>query len=157
MKILSKISTALKGNTGKYLTKGAGVVGLGLVGYDAHKIGKMQADLYANEADAKSSAYYLNNTLYSNDMSLIRNGIKNTAYEMELDQGWRRFFNLGIGYIKGFTSMLVSHVIPFGLGAGALFAKGKAAKICAGALGIYALGTVIKNFFGIGTPKGPIN
>lgn len=157
MKILSKISTTLKGNTGKYLAKGVGVAALGLVGYDAHNIGKMQADFYASEKDAKATAYYLNNTLYSNDMSAVRDSVKNTAYEMELDQGWRRFFNLGIGYVKGFTSMLVSHVIPLGLGAGALLAKGKASKICAGAFGIYAMCKVVKDFFGIGTPRGPIN
>ena len=157
MRIFHKISTALQGNTEKYLTKGAGVAGMGLVGYESHNIGKMQADLYASESDAKNSAFYLNNTLYSNDMSLIRDGIKNSAYEMELDQGWRRFFNLGIGYVKGFTSMLVSNVIPFGLGAGALFTKGKTAKLCAGALGIYALGIFIKDFFALGTPKGPID
>lgn len=157
MKIFSSISTALKGNTGKYLAKGVGLGALGLVGYDAHNIGKMQADLYASEKDAKATAYYLNNTLYSNNMSAVRDGVKTAAYEMELDQGWRRFFNLGIGYVKGFTSMLVSHVIPLGLGAGALLAKGKAAKLCAAGFGIYALGKVVKDFFGIGTPRGPIN
>lgn len=157
MRIIHNISTALKGNPGKYLTKGVGLAALGLVGYDAHNIGKMQADLYASEKDALATSYYLNNTLYSNNMSAIRDSIKNSAYEMELDQGWRRFFNLGIGYVKGFTSMLVSHVVPLGLGAGALFAKGKIAKFSAAALGIYGLCKFTKDFFGLGSPRGPIN
>jgi hypothetical protein len=90
-------------------------------------------------------------------MSKIADKVKNTSYEMELDQGWRRFFNLGIGYIKGFTSMLVSHVVPFGLGIGALVSKGKTSKICAGALTAYGLFAGVKNFFGIGNPRGPLD
>ncbi len=152
MKILGSISKALKGNAGKYITKGVGLAALGLVASDAHYIGKLQADLYASEKDAKAAGYYLNNSMYTTNMSKVEDGIRNAAYEMELDQGWRRFFNLGIGYVKGFTSMLVSHVIPFGLGLGALLAKGKSAKICAGAFGVYALGKVVKDFFGIGVP-----
>lgn len=152
MRIISNITNALKGNAGKYLTKGVGLAALGLVASDAHYIGKLQADLYASEKDAKATGYYLNNSMYTTNMSKVEDGIRNTAYEMELDQGWRRFFNLGIGYVKGFTSMLVTHVVPFGLGLGALFAKGKAAKICAGAFGVYALAKVVKDFFGIGVP-----
>lgn len=152
MRIISNIRNALKGNAGKYLTKGVGLAALGLVGSDAHYIGKLQADLYASEKDAKAAGYYLNNSMYTTNMSKVEDGIRNAAYEMELDQGWRRFFNLGIGYVKGFTSMLVTHVVPFGLGLGALFAKGKAAKICAGAFGVYALVKVVKDLFGIGVP-----
>lgn len=156
MKIMSNISKTIKNNAGKYLTKGVGLAALGLVGYDAHYIGKIQSDLYASEKDAKSTAYYLNNAMYSTNMSKIQEGIKDASYAMELDCGWKRFFNLGIGYIKGFTSMLVSHVVPFGLGLGALLTKGKTAKFCAGGLGLYGAYEFIKNFFGVGTPGGPI-
>lgn len=156
MKIFNNISRAIRGNTGKFLTKGAGLAALGLVGYDAHYIGKMQADLYASEKDANSAAFYLNNNMYITNMSKIQEGIKEASYNMELDCGWKRFINSGIGYIKGFTSMLISHVVPLGLGLGALLAKGKASKICAGGLGIYAGYEFLKNFFGFGVPGGPI-
>ncbi len=157
MKIVSRITKALKGNTGNILRKGVGVAALGMVGYDAHYIGKLQADLYASERDALGTAHYLNNSMYSNSMSKLTDGVKNTAYNMELDQGWRRFFNLGIGYVKGFSSMLVSHVVPFALGLGALLTKGLPSKICAGGLGVYGAFKLVKNFFGIGTPGGPLN
>ena len=110
--------------------------------------------MYASERDAANAAYYLNNSMYSTNMSKIQEGIKDASYTMELDCGWKRFINSGIGYIKGFSSMLVSHVVPFGLGLGALLAKGKTSKICAGGLGIYAGYEVLKNFFGWGTPNG---
>lgn len=154
MRIINNIRRAISNNTGKVLTKGVGVAALGLVGYDAHKVAQLQSDYYASEKDAASCAYYLNNTMYSTNMSVLQDGIKDAAYTMELDCGWKRFINEGIGYVKGFTSMLVSHVVPFGLGLGALLAKGKAAKVCAGGLGVYAGYEFLKNFFGLGTPKG---
>ena len=128
---LGSIATTIKNNAGKYLRKGMGLAALGLVGYESHYIGKMQADRYATEKDALATSRYLNNTMYNESLSPVRQGIKQTAYEWELDQGWRRFFNLGIGYVKGFCSMLVNNVIPLGLGAATLFAKGKASKISA--------------------------
>lgn len=154
MKIFNNIRRVISNNTGKMLTKGVGVAALGLVGYDAHKVAQLQSDYYASSRDADSCAYYLNNSMYSTNMSMVQQGIKDAAYTMELDNGWKRFINTGIGYVKGFTSMLVDHVVPFGLGLGALFAKGKAAKICAGGLGIYAGYEFLKNFFGLGAPKG---
>ncbi|MBQ8459942.1 hypothetical protein IJ541_07555 [bacterium] len=154
MKILGNIVNTLKNNSGRIITGAAGLAGLGYVGYDAHYIGKLQSDLYASEHDANSTAYYLNNDMYSTNMSKIQEKIKDKSYEMELDQGWKRFFNTGIGYIKGFTSMLVAHVVPLGLSLGALFAPGKASKICAGGLGVYAIYEFFKNFFGFGTPGG---
>lgn len=154
MKILNNVGRTISNNAGKVLTKGIGLAALGLVGYDANYIGKLQADIYSSERDADMATFYLNNSLYSTNMSKFQSGIKDTAYTMELDQGWRRFFNSGIGYMKGFTSMLAEHVIPLGLGLGALLSKGKAGKICAGGIGLYAGFELIRNFFGIGTPKG---
>ena len=141
-------------NPAKWVTKGIGAVALGAVAYDAHYLGKIQADLYSSEKDAASTGYYLNNSLYSTNMSKIQEGIKDASYEMELDCGWKRFINEGGGYVKGFTSMLVSHIVPFGLGLGALLTKGLPSKICAGGLGIYAGYECVKNFFGWGTPGG---
>lgn len=154
MKIGRSISKFFKSNN--LLTKGAGAAALAYVAYDAHKIGKIQSDLYASEKDADSTAYYLNNTLYSTNMSKIQEGIKDASYKMELDQGYKRFFNSGIGYIKGFCSMLVSHCVPFGLGLTALLTKGLPSKISAAGLGIYAGYEFLKNFFGWGVPGGPL-
>ena len=154
MKIFGNLVNTLKNNSGRIITGAVGLAGLGYVGYDSHYIGKMQADLYASEHDASSTAYYLNNDMYSTNMSKTQDKIRNVSYEMELDQGWKRFFNTGIGYIKGFTSMLVAHVVPLVLSLGALFARGNASKICAGGLGVYGIYEVVKNFFGFGTPGG---
>jgi hypothetical protein len=157
MSIISDISTHLKTNGLNYLTKGVGAIGVAAACYDANYIGKVESDKYACERDAKATAYYLNNTMYLNNMSKITNGIKNSAYEMELDQSWRRFFNLGIGYTKGFISGLVSKVIPLGLGIATLVTKGKTSMICAGSLAAYGLISGIKSFFGYCNPRGPLD
>ena len=153
---LGSIATTIKNNAGKYLKKGMGLAALGLVGYESHYIGKIQADRYATEKDALATGHYLNNTMYNPTISPVRQSIKQTAYELEMDQGWRRFFNLGIGYVKGFCSMLVNNVVPLGLGLATLLTKGKASTISAIALGVYGVGSAIKNFFGIGVPRGPL-
>ena len=150
------IKLAIKNNAGKYITKGVGLGALGLCAYESNYVGKIKADKYATERDALATAHYLNNTMYSNDLSPVKQRIKETAYSIELNQGWRRFFNLGIGYVKGFCDKLISNVIPLGLGLGALLAKGKAAKGCAIGLAIYGTCSLIKNFFGIGVPRGPL-
>lgn len=147
----------ITGSIGKYIAKGLGVTTLALVVRDSHKIGKLQGDKYATERDAYHAVDYLNNSLYNPSMSATTDGVKNMAYRMELDQTWRRFFNLGIGYVKGFGSMLVSEVVPFGLGLGALLTKGLPAKICAGGAVIYGAAKFIRNFFGCGVPKGPLD
>lgn len=154
MKVFTNIRRVFSNNTGKFLTKGVGVAALGLVGYDAHYAGKIQADLYSSERDAAATKYYLNNSMYLNNLSKVEEGIRDTAYTMELDNSWRRFVNSGIGYIKGFASMLVDHVVPFGLGLATLLTKGKISKICAGGLGVYAGYELLKNIFGLGVPKG---
>lgn len=154
MKVGNIVKNILPKNPAQWVTRGVGIAALGAVAYDAHYLGKIQADLYSSEKDAASTGFYLNNSMYSTNMSKIQEGIKDASYEMELDCGWKRFINEGIGYVKGFTSMLVSHIVPFGLGLGTVFTKGLPSKICAGGLGIYAGYEVLKNFFGWGTPGG---
>lgn len=157
MRILHGLGRSIRTNVPKILAKATGVAALGMVAYDANYVGKMQADLYASERDAANTNYYLNNTMYSDSMSKLGSNVKDAAYKMELDQGWRRFFNVGIGYVKGFTSMLINHVVPLGLGLGALLTKGKASKGFALATVAYGLAKGVKNFFGIGTPPNSID
>jgi len=157
MRIISNITNMLRNKSVTQLAaKAAGLAGLGMVGYDSHYIGKIQADLYASEQDARATSFYTNNAMYTTNMSKIQSGIKEASLQMQLNQGWRRFINLGIGYTKGFIGMLTEHVVPLGLGIGALFTKGKISKGFAAGLGIYALYEVLRNSFGWGVPGGPI-
>ena len=86
-------------------------------------------------------------------MSKFNEKIKNWSFTTELDQTYKRFFNEGIGYVRGFTGMLVNSVIPLGLGLGALFGGKTVAKGSTIGLAVYAGYKFVKNFFGIGTPN----
>lgn len=149
---ISGILTSLKNNRAKILTSAIGIAGLGVVGYDAHNVGKIQSDLYASEHDAKATAYYLNNDMYVTSMSRSQEKVRDLAFKTELGQGWRRFINTPIGYVKGFFTMLISHAVPLALSLGAIFGKGGVAKGSAIGLGVYGAYEFIKNFFGLGTP-----
>ena len=152
--MVSPIFTTIKSYIPKIITKATGAAAVGMVLYDADYAGKVQSDLYATTKDAESTGYYLNNSMYLNSMSKTQDAIKNFAYETELDQNYKRFFNEMIGYSKGFNSMLIEHVVPFGLGLGALLMKGMKARLCAYGVGIYAAYMFVKNFFGLGTAPG---
>lgn len=149
---ISGIINTLKSNSGKIITSAIGIAGLGAVAYDSHNVGKIQADRYASECDANAAAYYLNNDMYLSSMSRTSENVRDFAYNVELAQGWRRVINTPIGYVKGFVSMLVSHVVPLALSLGAIFGKGAVSKGSAAGLGIYAGYKFIKNVFGFATP-----
>ena len=137
---------------GKVISSIIGAIGLGVVAYDAHNVGKIQSDLYASERDAKATAYYLNNDMYVTNMSRSQEKVRDWAFKVQLGEGVRRFINVPIGYVKGFFTMLISHVVPLALSLGALFGKGKTAKGSAIGLAIYAGYKAIRNIFGLGTP-----
>ena len=149
---ISSIITSIRRNPSRLITGAIGLAGLGIIGYDAHNVGKIQSDLYASERDAKATSYFLNNDMYITSMSRSQEKVRDFAFKTELGQGWRRFINVPIGYAKGFFTMLISHVVPLALSLGALFGKGGVAKGSAIGLGIYSAYEFIKNFFGLGTP-----
>ena len=154
MSIISTVGTFFRTNGGKILRKGIGLGALAYVAYDANYLGKVQADLYASERDARATAYYLNNDMYESKMSKTQEKLRHKSLTMEMDFRGRRIFNSVIGYLKGFFSMLISHAVPLGLGAAALFAKSKkVSKFSVIGLGIYAGFHILTDFFGLGTPK----
>ncbi len=153
MTVIGRIRSVMP-SASSIITKGLGIVALGIVAKDSNHLGKVQADLYASKKDADAAAHYLNNSLYLSDMRKSNEAIKDTAYRFELDQTYKRFFNEGIGYIKGFTSMLINNVIPLGLGIGATFGGKHTAKISTIGLVAYGVYRIIRNAFGIGVPNG---
>lgn len=149
---LSKI----KSNYVSYLAKGTGIAALGLVARDAHVIGKLQADTYAQSRDANAVQRTFNNTLYLSNPSMTQDAMKKTVFRWETENNFRNFFNSGIGYFKGVGSMLVNNVIPFSLGLGALLGKGNWGKGSALGLGAYALISFFKDGLGLGQ-NNPLN
>ncbi len=146
---MSIIRTA-KTNFTKYLPKVVGAAALGVVAYDAHIIGKLQADMYAKSKDANALASTYNNTQYLSSPSMTTSKLKDEVNKFEMENNSRHFVNSAVGYFKGFGSMLINSVVPLGLGLGALFAKGKWAKGSAIGLGIYGGFKFFKDILGFG-------
>ncbi len=119
MSFLSKIGA----NAPKLIAKGIGLGTLGIIGYDAHVVGKLQSEVTAKSKDANASADFFNNTMYLDTPSTSKSKLAKFVFNMELEQNWRSFFNSSIGYSKGFGSMLVSNAIPFALSSIALLSK----------------------------------
>lgn len=134
----------------KYLAKGVGIAALGVTAYDAHVIGKIQADVYAKGKDADACLDSFSNTQYLADPSVTTSALKKGVFNLEVESNVRHFVNSAIGYFKGFGSMLVNGVVPFGLGLGALLGKNKVSKGCAIGLGIYGVVKLFKDVLGFG-------
>ena len=148
------IITAVKNNYGKYLAKAAGGVVLYAMIKDAHSIGKLQADITAQSRDANICTDFYENTQMLDSFSPSKTKMKDKVFKFQLGSNLLTFINSGIGYFSGFFSNLVSHVIPIGLGATALFAKNKKVACgCGITLGALAVFRFIKDGLGLGTPK----
>ena len=147
---ISTALTSVKTNFTKYLAKGAGLAALGVVAYDSHITGKLQSDVYSKTRDANACMERFSNTQYLSSPSVTTSKLKRTVFNLEMEDNTRHFINSAIGYFKGFGSMLVNSVVPFGLGLTALLAKGKLAKGSAIGLGVYAVVKLFKDVLGFG-------
>ena len=99
-----------KSNITKYIVKGTGLAALGVVGYDAHIIGKMRADSYSKQKDADACMGTFSNTQYLSSPSMTTAGMKKGVHNFEMDSNFRHFVNSTVGYFKGVGKMLVSSV-----------------------------------------------
>lgn len=157
---ISNITSAIKNNYGKYFAKAAGAVAVGLVAYDAHVVGKLKADTYAQSREANRSATVATNMMFLTDPSTVQANVKKRIFNLELENNFLNFFNSAAGYFKGFGEMLVSGVLPLGLGMTALLASTKKhGKICkAAGFGLLAYGGIkfVRDILGVGSPD-PLN
>lgn len=143
------------------LAKTAGIIGLGLVAYDSHKVGQYQSATHANNVKANGiTNRYLDNVKLDSP-SFVENGIQKGVFKYSLDERISTFFTGIGGYVKGFSSMMVSNVIPFGLALGAFLGGGlkgngiggKVSKFCG--IGLLAYGGIVlaQEVFRIGRDK----
>ena len=145
------IISAIKNNYGKYLAKGAGLVALGVVAKDAHTLGKINSEVYAQTQDAKACRDSYINSMFLADPSITTSKAKNFLFDWQVQDNTRHFVNSAIGYFAGMGSMLVNSVVPLGLGLGALLAKNN--KVAGGfGIGLAAYGVVkfCKDVLGFG-------
>lgn len=107
------------------IAKSAGIVGLGLIGYDAHKYAKEESSATQKTLKADGLADSYVNTLTLDTPSTVKSKVKNGIFHMHLEENMSDFFNGISGYGKGFFSTLVSYAIPLTLSLGTLMGSWK--------------------------------
>ena len=149
---MSVISSIGKG-IGNIAARATGVAALGVTAYDAHVLGKLQADVYSqsNEADRLTAAAYNNN--YLDTPSAVMGKVKKGIFKFQVDNSIFMPFDAVIGYVKGFASSCVNSVIPGLLGLGALFGGKVSSKFSALGLLVYGGYKIFQEGFGIGRPN----
>lgn len=147
-----------------FLTKSVGVAGLGLIAYDAHHAGKIYAPMYEKNHKAEQLSERYLDDMKLDSPSVVKEAAKKRIFNFFVDENISSFFTTIAGYCKGFGSMLVNHVIPFGLAIGTLCLGGIKGKGFGGALskfcgaGLLAYGSIflLQEIFGIGKSKSKI-
>lgn len=132
------------------LTKTVGVIGLSMVAYDSHVAGKIKAVSHEKNHKATSLAGRFLDDTKLDSPSVVKEHAKKSIFRYFLDENLSGFFASIAGYAKGFSDMLVTNVIPFGLSVGTVLTKGVTSK-CFGA-GLLAYGGIFlaQEIFGIG-------
>lgn len=137
----------------KYAIKAAGAVGIGICAYDAHKKGARRAKTYSNQKKLEALDYYYNNSRNLPTGSYFNSKVKDKVLDLEYKNNFRRFINKPVGYVKGFTNMMVHDALPWALSVAALATKGVAAKVSGVALAGYSVYAFAKNILGVGVTK----
>lgn len=146
-----------KSNIKNVLTQAVGITGLGLIAYDSHTYGKINSSAHQKKstADELTDSYIHSETLET--PSIVQSKVKKGYFNFVMEDSLLEFFHSATGYIGGFSSMLVSSVIPLALSLGTLVgskgAKGLVSKTCG--VGLLAYGGVflIRDVLGIGKPN----
>lgn len=140
------------------LFKSLGAATVGLIFYDAHHAGKITAPMNEkrHKADRLEERYL--DDMKQSSPSVVEAAVKKKIFQYSLDENITPTYNNLTGYLKGFGSMLVSHMVPLVLALGTLAfggirdkgAGGFATKFCG--LGLIAYGGIflLREAFGIG-------
>lgn len=133
-----------------FLTKSVGVATLGLVAYDAHVAGKIEAPKYEKNHKAESLEEHYFNDMKLDSPSIVKSAVKKEIFKHHVDENLSGFFTSGIGYFNGAFSMLARDFIPLGLAAGTIATKGIFSKFCGAGLLAYGGIFLLQEVFGIG-------
>ena len=144
---LARVGSSL----GTIAARATGIAALGIVGYDAHVIGKLEADTYyqSREASRLSSAAF--NCGKLDYPSATMGKVKKKLFNFQLDNKFFKPFETTIGYFKGAGASWLNSFVPAIMGLFALFARNKVvSKLSALGLLIYGGIRVVHDGFGIG-------
>lgn len=110
------------------LAKAAGAAGLGLVLYDAHTAGSIEAPRTERNVKENTLQDHFLRNMSQEGPSIVGSEMKKKVFNFYLDENISSPFTSTTGYVKGFSSMLVQNAVPLGLSAAALMTRGFLSK-----------------------------
>ncbi|MEI8128950.1 MAG: hypothetical protein WCG95_04970 [bacterium] len=141
----------MNSSVANFLTKSVGTAALGLVLYDSHIAGKLEAPKYEKNHKAESLEKHFFNEQKLDSPSIIQATVKKSIFRHHVDENLSGFFTNIIGYVKGFGSMMIKNSIPLALVAGTILGgKGIFSKFCGAGLLAYGGIFLAQEMFGIG-------
>ena len=147
MSVISSIGSGIK----NFVPRAIGAGAVGLTAYNAHVLGKLQADTYSRSLEADRLADAAWNMTTQEEPNVITSKLKTKIFGFQVDNNAFMPINSGIGYFNGAIGSLISNVVPFTLGLGAMLAGNKfIRKASFIGLGIYAGYKFLQEGFGVG-------
>ena len=148
---MTSIIARIGSGIGTFAARATGLAALGIVGYDAHVLGKLTADTYAKTKSSDRLSYATYNSAHLDTPSTVMGKIKSRILKFYLDHNILTPFESVTGYFKGAGISCINSVVPGALGIGALLGPGKIVPRLS-ALGLLVFGAhrVITDGFGIG-------
>ena len=126
---------------------GAGVLGLGAIGYDAHRRGAQTATALPKRKEAENINELYLGLSKNNDSSAVGNAIHNSYVSMRTRTNiFRNIYTVG-GYLSGVGTIIRDRFIPLAFGLTAVLGKGAIRYIGGVGLGLYGLNYILTRMF----------
>ena len=136
---------------GSFVAKGLGCATLALIAYDSHVLGKIEASDHEKKVKAGELERAAMHDLSQETPSIVQSKLKEKVFEFKLKETISAFFTSTYGYVKGFSKMLVNHVVPLTLAVGTVASPpGWMSKTFGAGLAVYGGIYLAQNVFGIG-------
>ena len=130
--------------------KTAGIAGLSAVAYDAYAMAKHHSSAASAEITADTFEKVVAAQRSNSSASHVTGAMQSKVADLRMKNPIVPIFGKIKGFIEGFMSSLADNIIPTGLSALALGAKGKIQKAGGWGLAIYGIYQLAKEGFGLG-------
>jgi len=145
MSIGAKIGNSI----GHVLIRGTGLAAIGVTAYDAHVMGKLEADTYSRSNEAERLSLAAHDLTRLEQPSIVMGKVKKNIFDFHADNNLFMPIDSVIGYFKGFGASCINSVVPGLLGLGAFLGGKVSSKISAFGLMLYAGFKIAKSVLGI--------
>ena len=148
MSITGKIGNSI----GTIFARGTGLATVGMVAYDAHVMGKLEADTFSQSNESARLVDGAKNRMYMDTPSTVVGKIKDKIFDLQLRTSILMPFEAVLGYFKGVGNTCIEGIVPLGLGLGALLGGKKVSGMSALGIFMYAGYKFITEGFGFTRP-----